>query len=129
MKTHRLLAGLLLFFSFIGTVSAGPWSSYDEASFKKAQAEGKTVVLDFYADWCSTCVKQRPVLVKLLNEEKFDRVVGFKVNFDEAEELKKRLNVYSQATLIVFKGEKEVARNIGVTGQDELKNLIGKGIK
>lgn len=107
---------------------AGDWNPYSEAAFKQAQADGKTVVLDFHADWCSTCKKQKPVLEGLLQEGKLEPVVGFTVDFDNAAGLKKSLKVAKQSTLIVYKGKNEVARNMGLTNKDEIKALIMKGI-
>lgn len=107
---------------------AGDLQSYNEAAFKKAQADGKTVVLDFHADWCSTCSKQKPVLESLLNEEGFSSVVGFTVNYDKAKDLIKNLKVQKQSTLIVYKGKEEKARDMGLTDEAKIKALVMKGI-
>ncbi len=123
--TISMIAGALT----IGVSAfAGEWEPYDESAFKQAQAEGKTVVLDFHADWCPTCKKQKPILEGLLKEKDFEAVVGFTVDYDDATDLKKSLKVQKQSTLIVYKGKREVARNIGLTNKDEIKALILKGI-
>jgi thioredoxin 1 len=107
---------------------AGGWSPYEEAAFAKAQGEGKTIVLDFHADWCPTCKKQKPILESLLQEEQFGPVVGLTVDFDKENQLKKQLKVQKQSTIIVFKGKNEVARSTGITKKDEIKALVSKGI-
>jgi thioredoxin 1 len=50
------------------------------------------------------------------------------VDYDSSDDLKKKLNVTKQSTLIIFKGEKEVARSIGVTDPKAICELIQKGL-
>jgi hypothetical protein len=45
----------------------------------------------------------------LLNSEYKD-VVAFNVDYDTSQALRKEMNVAKQATLILFRGEKEIAR-------------------
>jgi thiol-disulfide isomerase/thioredoxin len=121
-----LTVGLLL--TFATTAFAGEWQTFNQAAFDEAKAQGKTVVLDFHADWCSTCKKQKPILEGLLKEPSMSSVVGFTVDFDKATELKTTMKVQKQSTLIVFKGSNEVARQMGLTSRDEIKALFTKGI-
>lgn len=130
MTLFQLLTRLVAIIAMTTGINAfaGDWKPYSEAAFKQAQADGKTVVLDFHADWCSTCKKQKPVLESLLQEAELEPVVGFTVDYDNASALKKSLKVQKQSTLIVYKGKSEVARNMGLTNRDEIKALIMKGI-
>jgi len=86
------------------------------------------VVLDFHADWCSTCKKQKPILEGLLKEKEFAAVVGFVVDYDKENELRKNLKVHKQSTLVVYKGEKESSRDMGLTSIEAIKALLVKGI-
>jgi thioredoxin 1 len=103
---------------------AGEIKPYSEAAFAEAKAAGKTVLLDFHADWCPVCKKQGPVLGGLVREDKLKDIAAFKVNYDDETALKKQLKVTSQSTLIVFKGEKLVSRAVGVTDKDKIRALI-----
>lgn len=129
MKLFQILktvtAGLILIMAT--NVFAAGLQVFDRAAFDAAKARGETIVLDFHADWCPTCKKQGPILDSLLSEPEMNSVVGFKVDYDNATALKKALNVQKQSTLIVFKGEKEVARQMGLTNKDEIKALLLKG--
>ena len=104
------------------------WQPYSEEAFKKAKMEGKTVVLDFRASWCSTCKKQKPILEALLKEKDFESVTGFVVDYDNSKALKRKLKVNRQSTLIVFKGNKEVDRKIGITNKDKIRSFIASGV-
>ena len=122
-------AAIALVVNLIATSAlAGEIKPYKEAAFSEAKAAGKTVLLDFHADWCPVCRKQGPVLGSLVHEDKLKDIAAFKVNYDDETALKKQLKVTSQSTLIVFKGEKLVSRAVGVTDKDKIRALIEKGL-
>lgn len=132
MKHYQsVMRGVTVLFLSLATslaATAGEWRAYEEAAFRQAQDQGKTVVLDFHADWCGTCQKQKPLLEALLNEPTLSGAVGFTVNYDDAGPLKKSLKVAKQSTVVVFKGRREVARSMGMTDKDGLRDLIRKGL-
>lgn len=130
MRHNRFLKHTLAYLAFVFSTSAfaGGASMYDKAAFESAKAQGKTVVIDFHADWCSTCKKQQPVLEALVKEPAMNSVVLFTADFDKETDLKKSLNIQKQSTLVVFKGQAEKARQMGLTSRDEIKALIEKGI-
>jgi methionine-R-sulfoxide reductase len=111
-----------------GLAQAGGWRSFDETKFRQDQTAGRTVVLDFTAAWCPVCQKQKPALKSALADKRFKDVVGYEVDYDHSDALQKRLKVYAQSTLIVFKGTKEKARAGGVTDPGKIKKLIEKGL-
>src|SRR5271154_4514670 len=124
-----MLAVLAAVFTLLTVaVVAGEVQPYGETAFKAATSGGKTVLLDFHADWCPVCRKQGPLLESLAQEDKLKNVVVLKVNYDDERALKKQLKILSQSTLVVFKGEKEVARATGVTDKDKIRELIEKGL-
>ncbi len=107
---------------------AGEIKPYNEAAFKEATAAGKTILLDFHADWCPVCRKQGPLLKSLVQEDKLKDVAAFKVNYDNEKALKQQFKVTSQSTLIVLKGETVVSRATGMTDKEEIRALIEKGL-
>lgn len=114
--------------SFALTASANESKPFEAAAFQQAQADGKTVLVDFAASWCPTCRKQAPVIDSLLKQEKFKDVVAFKADYDEEKDLKKALKVASQSTLVVFKGQKEAGRAAGITSPEAIGELLAKGL-
>ena len=110
------------------TLWGADWRSFDNSAFKKAQDSGQTVVVDFHATWCPTCAKQEPVLAKLIGESEFKNVAAFVADYDSSSDLKRQMKVTSQSTVVVFKGNREVARSTGVTNEDELRSLLKKGL-
>ena len=119
----RLLFGLaVVLLSGLAVNAAQP---YDDASFKEAQAAGKTVLINVTASWCPTCKKQEPT-IKAVEKERPSLVV-YDVDFDTAKDVLQRLKVRAQSTLIVYKGPKEVARSTAETDPGHLRALIAKG--
>lgn len=117
----------------IGLVSshasaATDWQPFDQRAFDAAVSSGKSVVLDFHADWCPVCKAQAPILAELIKTDTavMKGLVAFKADFDTAAALKKQFGVQKQSTIVVFKGGKEVARSTGVTDRAALAELIAK---
>ena len=85
---------------------------------KEVLEEKKTVILDFYADWCGPCRMQSPILDELANENKDIKVV--KLNVDEEPELAEQYNIMSIPTIIIFKQGKPAKQLVGLTPKEEL---------
>lgn len=83
----------------------------------------KPVIADFYADWCGPCRMMRPVLDQLAEERGDIKVVS--INIDDEDELAEEYEISSIPCLVVFKGGKEVNRNIGLVPKDAVEGLLG----
>ena len=86
--------------------------------------ESKTVLVDFWADWCGPCKMLSP-LVDEVAQEITDIKVG-KVNVDEQPELAMKYNVMSIPTLIVFQNGDAVEKSVGFVSKDEILSLLKK---
>ena len=96
---------------------------FTQGSFDKALAEGKLMMVDFWADWCGPCRMLGPVIEQLAGEYQEKAVIG-KVNVDQEQELAIRYGVMSIPTVIFFKDGSEVARQVGVVpGEVFVKTL------
>lgn len=122
------LVFLCCFLLFVSSGYAEAITEYSEPAFKSAQAAGKTILLDFHATWCPTCKKQRKVLDVLLKQDKFSKLVAFNVDYDTSSELQSKLGVSRQSTLILYKGEKEIARSIGEVSEESIAQFLSKGL-
>ncbi len=85
----------------------------------------KTVLVDFYADWCGPCKMMAPV-VEALAEELADKAVIGKLNVDENEEIAMKYGVMSIPTLIVFKNGQAVDKKVGVQSREVIVSMIEK---
>ena len=83
----------------------------------------KTVILDFYADWCEPCKMMSPIIDGVAEELGEEVKVG-KVNTDENLELAQKFNIMSIPTIMIFKGGNVVKTFVGVTDKTELINAV-----
>ena len=87
----------------------------------------KTVLVDFWADWCGPCHIIAPVIDELATEFK-DCVKVCKVNVDRNSELSRRFGIRSIPSLLFFKDGQLVDQLIGIVSKkqfvDKLNALI-----
>ena len=98
--------------------------SVNTENFETVKDTDKTVLLDFYADWCGPCRMVSP-LVDEIAEENLDVVVG-KINVDEQGSLASQFGVMSIPTLIVMKNGEVVSRSSGAKPKAQILAMIGK---
>ena len=82
----------------------------------------KTVLIDFYADWCGPCKMLSPVVEEVAQENTDIKVV--KINVDNAQEIAIKYQIMSIPTLVVVKGGNEVTRSVGVVSKTEILEMI-----
>lgn len=90
---------------------------------KEVLQEQKTVLVDFYADWCGPCKMMAPVVQKLA-EEIGNKAKICKINVDDAQNIAGQYGVMSIPTFIVFKQGEPVKKAVGVQSEEVLKNML-----
>lgn len=91
-------------------------------NFNEVKNSEKTVLLDFYADWCGPCRIVSPIVDEIA-EENPQYLVG-KINVDEQEELAQEFGVVSIPTLVVLKGGKVVNQVSGARPKPQIIKLL-----
>ena len=103
------------------------WMPYSEEALAEAQAAGKPVLMDFYADWCIPCLELDRVTFTdrrvIQATEDFARIKVDLTHYDspEAEALRERFDVAGVPTLVFLnKNGEEIrkARVVGFMGPD-----------
>ena len=85
------------------------------------------VLVDFYSDSCVACKKLAPVLCEL--EEDYEGKLNiYKVNTNYEGDLAKEFNILSYPTLVLFKGGKDIDKQIGAKDYDDLSDWIDSNI-
>ena len=96
----------------------------DTSNFNKDVLDSeKTVLVDFWAEWCGPCRALAPVLESVSNEMGESAEV-FKINVDENPELAQKYGVRGIPTLIVFKGGTPVKTLVGMQSKDVIRQII-----
>lgn len=82
----------------------------------------KTVLVDFYAEWCGPCKMIAPVIEQIAKENEEIKVA--KINVDEAQELAEKYGVMSIPTLVVIKNGQEIKRQVGLASKSEILSML-----
>ncbi len=91
-------------------------------NFNEVKNSDKTVLLDFYADWCGPCRMVGPIIDEIA-EENPDILVG-KINVDEQQELASAFSVMSIPTLVVMRGGEIVTKSMGAKPKAQILSML-----
>ncbi|MDY6943536.1 MAG: thioredoxin family protein [Pseudomonadota bacterium] len=105
MKQLTIL--LLLIFGLGGPAFALEKIPFSHERFAELQAQGAIVLVDVYADWCSTCAKQQSALDawRKANPDKTLHVL--EIDFDQDKALVRHFRAPRQSTLLLYRGEEQ----------------------
>jgi thioredoxin len=101
---------------------AGNTVHVTDATFKSDVLDsGKTVLVDFWAEWCGPCRMVAPVLDEIAGENK-DKLTVAKLDIDANPATARDYHVMSIPTMIVFQGGQPVKQIIGAKPKAALLN-------
>lgn len=87
-------------------------------------ASGKAVLVHVTAPWCGACRLQKPIVAQLLATSDYKSVMKVDVDFDSQKDVLRKFRVQTQATMLIFKGGKEIDRLIGNTDPAAIASFI-----
>ena len=125
----RIIMKILAFFILLISTSsfAGEYeTNFNIEKFKFAQNNGKIVVIHSWNKSCSTCAKQKPILEKAKKD--FENVIFMNFEQTKNKDIAKLLKIDYWTTIVVYKDNKELVREIGLYNESDIYNLIKKGI-
>ena len=89
---------------------------------KEIMESKKTILLDFWAEWCGPCKIITPVIDEIANENPDLKVC--KINVDEQPELANRFHVRSIPSLFVMKEGEIINQSIGAKTKEEILKML-----
>ena len=101
-------------------------TNFSEEIFENAKASGKTIVVNSYEVWCGTCSKQTKILDQA--EQEFKDIIFLSYEQSNNKVIAKNLDIKFWTTIVVYKGNNEVARIVGQTDKEIIYSAIKKGI-
>ena len=132
MKRRKFL-GFIATLAFVPNILfAAESMDYTPGLIKQQLDLGKTIVVDYAADWCGTCKRQERVInvLRTKNPEYDKKMIFVRVDWDDYSQapVTTSRNIPRRSTLIVLKGDKELGRVVAGTGFDQIQELLDKGI-
>tara|TARA_B100001245_G_scaffold66121_1_gene46017 strand:- start:2036 stop:2356 length:321 start_codon:yes stop_codon:yes gene_type:complete len=94
-----------------------------DSNFNDVISKNKTVLIDFWAEWCGPCRMIGPIIEELANEYEGKAIIG-KVDVDSNQESSIKYGVRSIPTILTFKDGKIVDRQVGAVPKETLTNVI-----
>ena len=125
----RIIMKILAFFILLISTSsfAGEYeTNFNIEKFKFAQNNGKIVIIHSWNKSCGTCAKQKPILEKAKKD--FENIIFMNFEQTKNKDIADLLNIDYWTTIVVYKDNKELAREIGLYKEKDIYNLIKKGI-
>ena len=119
---------IIIFFLFCSnSLAIEKSTTFTDKIFKKAQSEGKIIVINSWNKFCSTCKKQIKILDQA--ETKFNNVIFLSYEQTENKDIANKLSIDYWTTIVIYKGEDEIYRSMGVTEKNQLYLAIDKILK
>lgn len=91
-------------------------------NFASVKNSEKTVLLDFYADWCGPCRMVAPLVEEIANEN--PQYLVAKINIDDSPELVQEFGVMSIPTLVVMKNGAVVNQSVGARPKAQILSML-----
>ena len=96
-----------------------------DANIAGPMAEGKPMILDFWATWCGPCQMIGPMIEELAEEFDGKIIIG-KVNVDENSDLPSQYGIRNIPTILFFKGGEMVSKLVGAQSKAKLQEEAQK---
>lgn len=91
-------------------------------NFDEVKNSEKTVLLDFYADWCGPCRMVSPIVDEIAEE--YPQYLVAKINVDDEPELAESFSVTTIPTLVVMKGGMVVSQSSGARPKEQILDML-----
>ena len=116
----------LFLFIFLPVNAVEKKTNFSIDIFEEAKASGKTIVINSYEVWCGTCGKQTKILDQA--EKEFKDIIFLSYEQSKNENIAKQLGIKFWTTIVIYKGDNEVARIVGQTNKKIIYAAIQKGV-
>ncbi|MBL4873442.1 MAG: thioredoxin family protein [Rhodobacteraceae bacterium] len=112
----------------VAAFAAEDWIDFEPGVIQALLNEGKTVMVDYSAVWCSTCKAQKRVMTDLrtLNPAYNEAMVFVRVDWDDygRHAVTTSRKIPRRSTLIILRGNEELGRIVAGTRVSDIEALM-----
>ena len=96
----------------------------NDSNYDELLAQGKPMVIDFWATWCGPCRKVGPTIQELADQYESQAIIG-KVNIEEdADDLVSKFGIRNIPTILFIKGGEVVDKVVGAAPKSTLEEKL-----
>ena len=96
----------------------------NDSNYDELLAQGKPMVIDFWATWCGPCRKVGPTIQELADQDEGQAIIG-KVNIEEdADDLVSEFGIRNIPTILFIKGGEVVDKVVGAAPKSTLEEKL-----
>jgi len=125
LRPMKIILATLFLFVCLQANAVEKKTNFSIEIFNDAKKSGKTIVINSYEVWCGTCGKQTKILNQA--EKEFKDVIFLSYEQSKNKNIAKKLGIKFWTTIVVYKGDNEVARIVGQTNKKIIYSAIQKG--
>ena len=126
LRPMKIILATLFLFVCLQANAVEKKTNFSIEIFNDAKKSGKTIVINSYEVWCGTCGKQTKILDQA--EKEFKDIVFLSYEQSKNENIAKQLGIKFWTTIVIYKGDNEVARIVGQTNKKIIYAAIQKGV-
>ncbi len=93
-----------------------------ESNFDEVTNTNKTILIDFFANWCGPCKMLAPIIEELASEAQDYEV--YKLDVDECTEIARKFNITNIPTLVVVKNGNVVKQAVGFMSKNDIIQML-----
>lgn len=94
-----------------------------DSNFEEYLNAGKSMVLDFWAEWCGPCRMVAPIIDELAQEYEGRVTIG-KMDVDNNDDVVGQFGIRNIPTVLFFKNGEVVDKIVGATSKDKFVQKI-----
>ena len=101
---------------------------FTKERFSELQQQGELILVDVFADWCSTCARQQTILQKYRDEHPEVDLHILEVDYDKDRRTVRDLRAPRQSTLLLYRGDKQFWFSVAETREDVIFEAINTAV-